>query len=147
MFVPKISQSIPLFHHDFWFVRNCEQWYMKLKKIEKWSCIKMSSLFVKFSVIVASLSIAIYGVFYFFPSTSSMLPPTLSYELFGERCTNEWLLKNVTVLKQLLDENVFGQHVASKLLWVNVLSIYSFMPVRSRWSYGKLSRLDSTQMA
>ena len=67
-------------------------------------------------VFVLLSSILVYTFFYLVPSTSSVLPKSLSFELYGERCTDEWMFKNVTMLKHSLDANVFGQHVATKLM-------------------------------
>jgi hypothetical protein len=82
---------------------------------------------MKSFVFVTSIAVVTYAVFYFFPSTSTILPTKLSYSLFGERCTGEWLVKNVTQLKEALEANVFGQHVATKLLCAKLthLNFYS----------------------
>jgi hypothetical protein len=67
-------------------------------------------------VIVTTVALTVYAVFIFFPSTSTILPLELSRQLLGERCTDQWVLKNLTTLKQSLEANVFGQHVASRLM-------------------------------
>lgn len=44
------------------------------------------------------------------------------WEDFIECCTDRWISKNVTTLKDNLNQNVFGQHIAIKLLWTALSS-------------------------
>jgi hypothetical protein len=60
---------------------------------------KMKTFVTKSFLSVIVISIVVYAFFVFFPSTSSVLPRSLSQQLFGERCTPEWILKNTTRLK------------------------------------------------
>ena len=58
---------------------------------------------------------------------SKCVPNEISSFLFGEQCNSVWTTRNVTRLKQSLQQNVFGQHIAQKL----ILSVLS-----RRWSQG-----------
>ena len=52
---------------------------------------------------------------------SKYVPHPVSSYVFGEQCNSAWTTRNTTRLKQSLQENVFGQHIAQKLI-MSVLS-------------------------
>ena len=64
----------------------------------------------------------------FLPVISNFVPKDISSYLFGEQCNAMWTTKNITKLKYSLEQNVFGQHIAIKL----ILSV-----LNRRWSQGK----------
>ena len=52
---------------------------------------------------------------------SSFLPKEISSYLFGEQCNSMWTTKDLPMLRKSFDKNVFGQHIAIKLI-LSVLS-------------------------
>jgi len=58
--------------------------------------------------------IAALALAYFWPLLAPKLSLVLPKSLLGEQCSRVWINSNLTHLKQDLDENVFGQHVATR---------------------------------
>ena len=52
---------------------------------------------------------------------SSFLPKEISSYLFGEQCNSMWTTKDLPMLRNSFEKNVFGQHIAIKLI-LSVLS-------------------------
>lgn len=57
----------------------------------------------------ASLTVA-----YLWPSLAPGLSTVLPKSVMGEQCSRVWIQSNLTRLRQDLDDNVFGQHVATR---------------------------------
>jgi len=94
-----------------------------------------SSYFIPLSCAVAVISILIF--YQTSPYLASVIswyfPKEISNHLFGEQCHSVWTTRNVTKLKISLEENVFGQHIATKL----ILSV-----LNRRWNTGDSDTLS-----
>jgi hypothetical protein len=67
----------------------------------------------RWTMIFISLCVPLAAVIYQYSET--VMQQADKYT--GEKCSSSyWLPKNLTLLKSLLDENVFGQHIATKLI-------------------------------
>lgn len=83
--------------------------------------------------IILSCSIAFVSIILCYPYISSVIsnyfPKNISSYMFGEQCNSMWTTRNVTKLRSSLEANVFGQHIATKL----ILSV-----LNRRWSQSEI---------
>jgi len=101
---------------------------MKAKQQRRSCFVRGSSLVAVFSIVVCSHTGPAYV-----SAISQYFPKDVSGYLFGEQCHSMWTTKNITKLKQTLDQNLFGQHIAIKLI---------LSALRGRWNQGGCDTLS-----